>query len=326
MRRFVLLLICSTLICCQENSKIETVENSETESAGIRIEPATSTSLIVLGIGQDAGIPQAGSQRPNAAEKFLNPDPLDAVVALGLIDAQNQQSYLFEATPDLPKQLYWLQQATPGNPVFPSGIFLTHAHIGHYTGLMYLGKESASTQGIATYTMPKMAGFLKTNGPWDALVSNGNIVLKPLDSTTVQLAKDLSVTALKVPHRDEYSETVGYHIQGPNKSALFIPDIDKWHLWEESIVEWVKRVDYAFLDATFFSGDELGGRDMSQIPHPSVQESMELFKGLNETDKQKVYFIHLNHTNPLLDENSAQTKEVLRKGFNIARPLQKFAM
>ena len=319
-----LMLISFLLISCNDNQTQK--ETPSQDQTALSIEAVKETSLIVLGTAQDAGIPQAGSQRPGVAEKFLNPNPLDAVVSLGLIDTKNQQSYLFEATPDIPKQLSWLQQATPGKPVFPSGIFLTHAHIGHYTGLMYLGKESASTKEVPTYVMPQMANFLSTNGPWDALVKNQNIRLALMDSSEVELSSELIVVPLVVPHRDEYSETVGYHIKGKNKSALFIPDIDKWHYWEDSVVGWIKNVDYAFLDATFFSGDELGGRDMSQIPHPSVQESMELFKDLSQQDKQKVYFIHFNHTNPLLDPKSEATKEVLDKGFNIAQPLQVFPM
>lgn len=311
------------LICCQQPTKDS---NPNAAKSGIEIPEVKETSLIVLGVAQDAGIPQAGCQRSDCADKFLNPDPLDAVVSLGLIDTENQSSYLFEATPDISKQLYWLQQATPGKPVFPSGIFITHAHIGHYTGLIYLGKESASTDKIPTYVMPRMEEFLTNNGPWDALVNNENIALNTMDSTAVVLTSQLQVTPLKVPHRDEYSETVGFHIKGSNKSALFIPDIDKWHLWEESIAEWIKKVDYAFLDATFYSGDELGGRDMSLIPHPSIEESMALFESLDIKQKQKVHFIHFNYTNPVLRVNSEAYKEVRARGYNIAGPLQVFPL
>lgn len=250
-----------------------------------------------------------------------------AVVSLGLVDPISDRNFLFEATPDIGKQLYWLQRLNLNSPAYPAGIFLTHAHIGHYSGLQFLGKESAAAHRIPIYVMPKMAEFLSHNGPWDALVNNQNIVLNQMvagQPTAVSAA--LSVTPLLVPHRDEYSETVGYYIKGPEKSALFIPDIDKWNLWEESIEDWVKKVDYAFLDATFFSGDELGGRDMSQIPHPSVEESMELFENLTADDKKKVIFIHFNHTNALLDSNSEAFKEVQSMGFNVAQALQVFPL
>ena len=122
-----------------------------------------------------------------------------------------------------------------------------------------------------------------------------------------------------VPHRDEFSETVGYQIDGPNKTALFIPDIDKWEIWERDILEEIRQVDYAMVDATFFDENELPGRNMSDIPHPFVVESMELFEGLSETDKNKVIFIHLNHSNPLLDRGSAAYQLIVARGFKVAK-------
>ena len=131
---------------------------------------------------------------------------------------------------------------------------------------------------------------------------------------------------LQVPHRDEFSETVGYKIIGVNKSALFIPDIDKWEKWETNISAMIKTVDYAFLDASFYDGDELNTRDISQIPHPFVIESMTRFQNLSDTEKQKIYFIHFNHTNALLNPESEHYKTVLKNGFNIAQFNQKFAL
>ena len=122
-----------------------------------------------------------------------------------------------------------------------------------------------------------------------------------------------------VPHRDEFSETVGYLVEGPTKKVLFIPDIDKWDKWDRSIVEYIKQVDYAFVDATFYSGDELNTRDISQIPHPFVVESMALFDGLPAAERAKIQFIHFNHTNPLLKPESDQYKRVIEKGYGIAQ-------
>jgi len=134
----------------------------------------------------------------------------------------------------------------------------------------------------------------------------------------MQLANEFEITPIQVPHRDEYSETVGFRIKSSRKSALFIPDIDKWHLWDRDIKAELARVDYAFLDATFYANGEIPGRDMSQIPHPFVAESMELFKDLSDTEKAKVQFIHLNHTNPILDKNSEANAKVKQNGFGVA--------
>lgn len=201
----------------------------------------------------------------------------------------------------------------------PDGIFLTHAHIGHYTGLMYLGKEAMNADKIPVYAMPRMKMFLENNGPWSQLVTNKNILINEVfDTTTVVLTPNLTVTPFTVPHRDEYSETVGFTIIGPNKSALFIPDIDKWNKWDTDIIEAISKVDYAFLDGTFYDGAEINNRDISEIPHPFISESLESFKDLSEDEKNKIYFIHFNHTNPVLIEDSEQRKEILDAGFNVA--------
>ena len=127
------------------------------------------------------------------------------------------------------------------------------------------------------------------------------------------------VTPLEVPHRPEYSETVGYRIDGPNKSAVFIPDIDKWEAWTTDIRDVIRSVDYALLDASFFADGELKGRDMSVIKHPFVSESMDLFDSLTEDEKSRVIFIHMNHTNPLLIDGSPAQAEVTRRGYRFAR-------
>jgi pyrroloquinoline quinone biosynthesis protein B len=200
-----------------------------------------------------------------------------------------------------------------------SGIFLTHAHIGHYTGLMHLGREAMGTRDMPVYAMPRMSAFLRDNGPWSQLVSLGNIELRGLQHMAPVNLSAVTVTPFLVPHRDEYSETVGYSIQGPNRSAIFIPDINKWEDWDESIVEMVESVDYALIDASFFADGELGNRDMSQIPHPFVAETMALFEDSSLTVRDRIWFIHMNQSNPLLNSNTEQTRMVLENGFNVAR-------
>jgi pyrroloquinoline quinone biosynthesis protein B len=172
---------------------------------------------------------------------------------------------------------------------------------------------------VPVYTMPRMKTYLENNGPWSQLVNNKNIALKPIFNAEVtQLDSQLSFYPLQVVHRDEYSETVGFVIQGPNKKALFIPDIDKWEKWEMDIKELIKSVDYAFLDGTFFDASEINHRDISEIPHPFVIESMELFRDLPEADKAKIHYIHFNHTNSLLNSANHQYGKVKKAGFNIA--------
>ena len=274
--------------------------------------------LTVLGIAQDGGYPHIGCQKQCCAAYFSGKNKRKSVVALGLVDQENQQKWLFEATPDMHTQLADLENNHLKTNDIINGVFLTHAHIGHYTGLMYFGREAYGKQNITVYTMPKMTNFLKTNGPWNQLVDLENIKLKGLQNdTTIHLNNTLKVTPFLVPHRDEYSETVGYKIEGSKKSALFIPDIDKWHKWKKSIIDEVKKVDYAFLDATFLNQYEVK-RAMSEVPHPFIEETVALFKNESLATKNKVIFIHFNHTNPTLQKESKERIEIENLGFKFA--------
>lgn len=279
-----------------------------------------SPAIVILGNVQDGGSPHIGCKRDCCRQLFHLPDPLRKVVSLGVVSPGYNKTYLFEATPDMPAQLRQLSEYAKSASDLPDGIFLTHAHIGHYSGLMYLGKEAMNSSAVPVYAMPRMKQFLETNGPWSQLVNTKNISLQALSNqTALQLTPGLTVTPILVPHRDEYSETVGYIIAGPRKKALFIPDIDKWEKWSFSIIDQVSKTDYAFIDATFFDAAEVNNRNISEIPHPFVIESVARFQQLSASEKRKIHFIHFNHTNPLLNPDSKQTKEVLSKGFGIAR-------
>ncbi len=239
--------------------------------------------------------------------------------SIAVIDKQSRLKYLFDATPDIREQLFRLHTVAPDSQFTLDGVFLTHGHIGHYTGLMHFGHEASASSNVPVYAMPRMQKFLSNNGPWDQLVNYHNIRLVDLvASERVVLSDELAVTPLLVPHRDEYTETVGFRIDGPRKSALFIPDIDKWDRWDTDILDLIRTVDFALLDASFFADGELPGRDMSQIPHPLVMESMNLFSGLSAEERSRVIFIHFNHSNPLLIDGSNAQQQVQDQGFRIA--------
>jgi pyrroloquinoline quinone biosynthesis protein B len=274
--------------------------------------------ITILGIAQDGGYPHIGCQKQCCADFYNGNLPKKSVVSLGLVDIEHQQKWLFDATPDMHTQLAELQQKHIKKETLIDGIFLTHAHIGHYTGLMYFGREAYGKKNIPVFTMPKMKEFLTNNGPWSQLVSLQNIVLKNLQhDSTIILNSKLKVTPFLVPHRDEFSETVGYKLEGTKNTALFIPDIDKWHKWKKNIIEEVKKVKYAFVDATFLDQNEVK-RAMTEVPHPFIKETMNLFKNESLATKNKVIFIHFNHTNPALQKDSKERKEIEKLGFRFA--------
>ncbi|MBN8671067.1 MAG: hypothetical protein J0L80_10305 [Chitinophagales bacterium] len=284
-----------------------------------QIANAQSTYIIVLGTVQDGGYPHLGCKKQCCEKAWKNTTVKQHIVSLALVDSQSHKWWLFEATPDIREQLQLFKALTKGKYNYlPDGIFLTHAHIGHYTGLMQLGREVMGTKDVQVYAMPKMKTYLETNGPWSQLVSLHNIVINLLNNeANVIPASGISITPFIVPHRDEYSETVGYRINTTSTSYLFIPDIDKWQKWDKDIITEVKQVDYAFVDATFLSDAELPGRRMDEVPHPFVKETMTLFSNQPDDIKRKIHFIHINHTNPLLWSKPIQDS-IRKLHYNIA--------
>jgi len=287
--------------------------------------------FIILGTAQDAGAPQIGN---NDDPAWQDASLKSHATSAALIDYITGGRYLFEATPDMREQLHHLDRIAPvmnEDRLGLSAVFLTHAHIGHYTGLMFAGHESAGTKGLDVYAMPRMGDYLRTNGPWSQLVDFGNINLEPLTAdVATRIGDGLSVTPYRVPHRDEFSETVGFEITGRGKSVLFLPDIDSWEEWEsdygQTIEARLAAVDYAFLDATFYDDNELSGRDMSAIPHPRLKGSMDRFDKLPKSEQEKVRFIHFNHTNAARFENSDISKEIARRGYKLAKEGERYCL
>lgn len=289
---------------------------------------APSVELIILGNVQDGGAPHMGCSKSCCTPLYTQPNTALKVVALGIIDASEEKTYLFEATPDIAAQTAFLRAAAPFQTgSAPDGIFITHAHIGHYTGLMFLGRETLNADQVPVYSLPKFAGFIASNGPWDQLLALKNIRMNPLvEDTAVRLSAHLQVKAFRVPHRDEYSETAGFEIAGPEKSVLFIPDIDKWERWDTSLLSAIEQADLAFIDASFYDSAEIGYRDIAEIPHPFVVESLALLEALPRELRSRVYFIHMNHTNPMLNPDSEASRAVTAAGYGIARMGDRFKL
>jgi pyrroloquinoline quinone biosynthesis protein B len=139
-----------------------------------------------------------------------------------------------------------------------------------------------------------MSTFLTANGPWSLLVERQNIALGRLvPERPVALEGGASVTPFLVPHRDEFTDTVGFRIDGPNRTAIYIPDIDQWSKWDQDIRALADSADLLLLDGTFATPDEIPGRSIDDIPHPMMSVTRDLLQGVNA----EVWFIHLNHTN-----------------------------
>ncbi|MEL6906778.1 MAG: MBL fold metallo-hydrolase [Planctomycetota bacterium] len=286
--------------------------------------------VVLLGTAQDAGSPQVNSPADHPAR--IDPSKRRYATCLGIVDPATGRRWMIDATPDFREQAWLLSRAEPEAPapIGLDGVFVTHAHIGHYTGLMFVGHESMGAHDLPVYAAPRMCAFLRHNGPWSQLVRYDNIELVELTAgEAITLSDDLRVTPFLVPHRQEYAEVVGFRVDGPERSALYLPDIDSWDEWAAQgteIADLVRTVDVAYLDATFFDDDEIPGRDMSGFPHPRISASMDRFEELTPEERGAVRFIHLNHTNPAQWENTPERREVERRGFAVGRRGERFEL
>ena len=281
----------------------------------------TGPYALVLGIAQDAGMPQVGCYAERCERARARARPRFAA-SIALISPERERYYLVDVTPDVTRQLDLITEpgfrarAAERRPF--DGIFLTHAHIGHYAGLAVLGREGLGMAPTPTWCTPEMAGFLSDNGPWSLMVREGRLQLRPVESDGWNRVDDeLEARALRVPHRPEFSDTVGWMFRGPSATILYLPDIDSWDAWELRIEDVVASVDAALIDASFYSPDEVPGRDIEDIPHPLIPHSMDRLQGRVDAG-DRVVFTHLNNTNPALFEDSAEAAEVRRRGFEIA--------
>lgn len=285
------------------------------------------TSAIVLGSAQDAGIPHVACYKTHCQAARNNPALGRRASCLAILDSQTNSSFMFDATPDFPEQLADIPQMFQKKRKPLDGIFLTHAHLGHYTGLMYLGRAAMNADAVPVYCSKLMSEFIKKNGPWSLLVELNNIELRIVEpGKEYKVSSNLAVTPFKVDHRAEFTDTLAFIARGPAKSILYLPDIDRWQGLNPTVSELVQQVDYALLDATFYSGEELPGRDMSKIPHPPVVDSMKLFEKLDLQQRKKIYFTHLNHSNLLLDADGNKLRDLRNRGFNITEELMDFAL
>ncbi|HTO76051.1 MAG TPA: MBL fold metallo-hydrolase [Thermoanaerobaculia bacterium] len=281
--------------------------------------PEAGPEAIVLGIAQDGGIPHLGCLQALCVEARRDPTKRRMVAALGLVDAAAGRRFLIDATPDLPAQVELLGG-------LPDAILLTHAHIGHYLGLAQLGREVVNAKNLPVYCTASMARFLRANKPWSRLVERGNVAIREIEAgKEFRLTEHLRVTAIRVPHRDEDSDTVAYLVRGPRRRVLWLPDIDCWEKWDRDLSDFAADADLTmFLDGTFFSADEIPGRAIEDIPHPLVPDTMDLLSRRG-TPPASVRFVHLNHTNRLSWDAGA-LRRLEARGFGVARQGEKLSL
>lgn len=279
-----------------------------------------SVEMILSGNAQDGGVPQAGCSCPNCTRALQYANERKLIASLAVIDRAAQKVWMIDATPDFREQLYLMKLAAPDCKL--DGILITHAHMGHYSGLIHLGREAMNTAHLPLYGTAMFNNFVSVNAPWRQLVDIGNVELRTLiDGQPLSLSPELSITPIAVPHRGEFSDTIGLIIQGPQLRAFYCPDIDNWHDCDFDARDFMAQQDLAIVDGTFFDEGELPAGRMQSVPHPLVKNSAAFFKGI----PAKLFFTHLNHTNPLWHD-SPERNWLRENGLNVAEQGQRWEL
>ncbi len=304
-----------------------------------------SVTAVILGIMQDAGLPHIGCTCARCTAAFNDPARVGYAACLAIVDTREGRNaelrgggaegrrekakvYLIDATPDIKFQLNLLAGVLGTKPQQPTrlrqpdAVFLTHAHMGHIGGLPQLSKEAMFVHDLPLYATPPLCELIQQTRLWSPLVAE--LDFRPMSSGESvdlgDLGDGLRVTAVPVPHRDEWGVgTVAYRIQGPNQSLLYLPDIDSWDEWPEAEAT-LSSVDVALVDASFYSPDELGGR--APVAHPLVTDTISRYSHLAD----KLVLTHLNHTNVVLDEGGVAETAVRQAGFRIAKTGDQFIL
>ena len=77
--------------------------------------------------------------------------------------------------------------------------------------------------------------------------------------------------------------------------------------------------EVCLLDATFYSAAELPGRDLKEISHPFITDTLKKFADL--TAGRRIILTHFNHSNPVCDPSSAEGRSVVAAGFELAQEM-----
>lgn len=210
-------------------------------------------------------------------------------------------NYLFDVSPDIRHHI---------GDEFIDGIFLSHAHLGHVTGLLYFGKEAANTEEVPVHCSGTVAEFLAETSPYRLLIDRNNIDVREFSAGKAQNVMGITVTPVNVENKGYVpTDTYGFVIRTQDTTLFYVSDMDEW---TEDAVARVRDADIAIIDGCFWSREEI--ERYENVPHPPIRESMERLEDI-DTD---IYFTHMNHTNPVLDPESDERQQVEENGFTVA--------
>ena len=287
-----------------------------------------AVSLTLLGIAQDGGVPHAGCACSHCMAAHRDHQLRRHPVACGVLGADGSM-HLIEASRSLPDQMrLWAETVGRGGVARPDSVSLTHVHLGHVDGLGQFGKEVMGVSNLPLYASSSVIAEMEKREVMEPFSPSE---VSPMQGFEPSEGCGFELFFVPVPHRDEFADTHAILIRGPSRSALFLPDHDKWDATlaehgAETIRGWLAEIgaDLALIDGSFWDSGELPGRDMSEIPHPTVSESL-LRLGVRSEGDPEIHFIHLNHSNPLLNQEK-EYDELTGMGWGVGWQGQHFSL
>ena len=292
----------------------------------------------VLGSAAGGGFPQWNCNCPNChgvRNKTIN--AVSRTQSSIAVSADGIDWVLFNTSPDLLAQLAAfpiLQPARTLRDTAIKAIVYLDSQIDHTTGLLMLREgcphevyctdmvyEDLST-GFPLFTMLKH---------WNGGVNRHSI---PLDGRSFNIAgiSGLSFTAIPVtgkappysPHRNDahIGDNIGIKVTDENngKNLFYSPGLGDL---TDQTRQLMREADCLLVDGTFWQEDEMlttgvgdkRAKDMGHLPQSGENGMINVLKAM---DKPRKILIHINNTNPILDEDSEQRKILASEGIEVS--------
>lgn len=245
---------------------------------------------------------------------------------------------LFNASPDVLTQLKAFPELQPGRGIRDTGIraiTLMDGQIDHTTGLLMLREGQ---QPLQIWCTEMVREDMTTGNPLFNVLGHyctvnwHRVPTSAGNSYTIDGIERLSFTAVPLkskaapysPHRDNPHEgdNIGMRItdQQTGRKLFYAPGLGEI---EPHLVPFLEEADAVMVDGTFWTDDEMiqlgiskkRARDIGHLPQSGAGGMIEVLRPLKA--KHKV-LIHINNTNPILDEDSSERAELARHGIEVA--------
>jgi pyrroloquinoline quinone biosynthesis protein B len=290
----------------------------------------------ILGSGAGGGFPQWNCSCPNC--KALRAGTIKATArnqSSIAVSSDGEHWALFNASPDVRAQLESFPEIHPKNKVRGTGIeaiVMFDSQIDHATGLLILREGDPLT----IYCTEMVRQDLTTGFPiFNILehfcgVEDHTIPLNG-DAFTIPNIQDLEFTALPLkskappysPHRNDPHEgdNIGMIIRqiSTGKTTFYAPGLGEI---EAHVEQAMKDSDCVLVDGTFWSDDELAsvGRPLlaRKIGHLPQFGKGGMIEFLDTLDKPRKILIHINNTNPILNEESEERDILTQHGIEVS--------